>query len=571
MKRLFRGSVVLAAAVGFLSCSGDPTGDFRQPEGIVATPTTVFINVGETKPVIASLQDDQGNQIAATYEITDVGAGITVVQDTAFQHTTAPGVHIDNSVRFQVTASSIANSSFTINAGGKSLVVPVRVTPATVDIGISNPTPALGDTITLTMPAGALFTDTSEVTFAGGPPGDVVSISTDRTQMIVVPGPNVIGPVTISHTTVSFNTALDFTITSNGTVTTPPLIDLTGAVLSNLLPALGETVTLTLPPTIKVLPVAALPPTSIGAPDTIGVLADSGLIIEGATNPHNVAVSTDSSVITFLPAPNSDSIITVHGVVHQRLPQFPLILSTTIEVVTPVVDSLPASLSSTAPAVNVPVVLTSTNAQFTFVDPAVVAVGGDSSAFVLSQTASTITFLPAPASTGNVGVGAVDVVGFGLPLPSTAPTLTTSSTVPSLAGTGAPGTAPPLTVPAIDATTGLYDSGTFDYQAPIFGGAFGTFPSRLYRLVVPTGRDITVTLNWNTGEDLGVYWFATDGTTEPPELGPADAGGAGAHPESVTNTFAAGTYLLAVVNFGPATPPWIGIKLQSTTTPPPAP
>src|SRR4051794_32485888 len=81
MKRLLRGSVVLAVAVGFLSCSGDPTSDLRQPAGIIATPTTVFVDVGETKPVIASLQDEQGNQIASDFTITDVGAGITVVQD----------------------------------------------------------------------------------------------------------------------------------------------------------------------------------------------------------------------------------------------------------------------------------------------------------------------------------------------------------------------------------------------------------------------------------------------------------------------------------------------------------
>src|SRR5688500_12402619 len=196
MKRLLRGSVVLAVAVGFASCSGDPTSDLREPAGIVASPTTLFIDAGETKPVTAALIDEQGSQIAAEYEITDVGPGITVVQDTAYQHTNAPGVKSDNQVLFQVTAGAIANSSVTLNAGGKSLVVPVRVTPATVEIGISNPAPALGDTITLTALAGVLFTDSSEVTFAGGPPGDIVSISDDRTQMVVVPGPNTAGAVT---------------------------------------------------------------------------------------------------------------------------------------------------------------------------------------------------------------------------------------------------------------------------------------------------------------------------------------------------------------------------------------
>jgi hypothetical protein len=383
----------------------------------------------------------------------------------------------------------------------------------------------------------------------------------------------VTGVVSVAHTTVSYDESLDFDITGSATdtVVTGVLTSLEGATLSNQAPILGETVTLTLPAGVKVIPDSILPPGSIGAPDTIGVLADSGLIVEGATNPRDVVVSPDSSTITFVPSPNSDSVVTVRGVVRQELPQFPQILSTTLKVTTPSVDSFPSSVSSATPAVNVPVVLTSTDPNFTLVDPAVVAIGGDSSAFVTAQTASSVTFLPAPGSTGPLGVGAVDVVGFGLPLPSTAPAITTSATVPSLAGTGTPGTAPALAVPPVGGVTALYDSGTFDYAAPILGGAFGTFPTRLYRLVVPAGEDITVTLNWNTGEDLGVYWFAADGVTEPAELAPADDGGAGAHPESATNTFAAGTYLLAVVNFGPATPPWIGLKLETSATPPPAP
>ena len=570
MKRLLRGSVVLAVAVGFLSCSGDPTSDLREPAGIIATPTTVFIDVGETKPVIASLQDQQGNQVASAYEITAVGPGISVVQDPTYQNTTA-GVVIPNAVRFQVTGNAIANSSFTISAEGQTLVIPVRVTPATVNIAVSNSTPAFGEAITITAPAGVLFTDSSVVTFAGGPEAQIVSMSPDRTQLTIIPGPNVTGVVSVAHTTVSFDESLDFDITGSATdtVLTGVLTDLTGAALSNQTPILGETVTLTLPPGVKVIPDSILPPGSIGAPDTIGVLADSGLIVEGATNPRDVVVSADSSTITFVPAPNSDSVVTVRGVVRQELPQFPQILSTTLKVTTPVVDSFPSSVSSTTPAVNVPVVLTSTNPNFTIVDPAVVAIGIDSNAFVTAQTATSITFLPMPGSTGQLGVGAVDVVGFGLPLPSTAPAITTSSTVPSLAGTGAPGTAPALAVPPIGGVTALYDSGTFSYGAPIFGGAFGPFPSRLYRLVVPAGEDITVTLNWNSLEDLGVYWFAADGVTEPEELGPADDGGAGAHPEGVTNTFTAGTYLLAVVNFSATTPPWIGLKLETSATPPP--
>ena len=533
MKRLLRGSVVLAVAIGFLSCSGDPTSSFREPAGIVADPTTVFVNVGETKPVIASLQDEQGNQIASAYEINDVGAGVTVVQDPTFQNTTA-GVTIPNQVRFLVTGTAIANSSFTLAAGGQTLVVPVKVTPATVDLVISNATPAWGDTITLTAPAGALFTDSSEVTFAGGPPGDIVSVSPDQTVLTVVPGPNTAGVVTVAHTTVAFDQALDFTIVSNGTVTSPPLTNLEGAIFSNQTPALGEVVTVTLPAGVKALPVAALPPTSIGAPDTIGVLADSGLIVEGATNPADVTVSADSGSISFVPAPNSDSILTIHGVVPALLPQFPQILSTTLKVTTPTIDSIAVVFSNPTPAVLEAITVTAP-AGFTFDSTVDFAWGGNSAIInSVAPDGSSANITPLPGADGSATVTNVIVDAapqFLLTLPTT-----TSVTVPPvtpLEGTEDPATAPEIVIPGVGGSTVVTDAGTYDYAAPIFGGAFGLFPARLYKIVVTAPISLTVEVDWPTDQDLGVYYFAADGVAEPAEGIPADDGGAGAHPEIV--------------------------------------
>jgi len=565
MKRLLRGSVVLAIAVGFLSCSGDPTDSFRQPAGIVATPTTVFINVGETKPVTASLQDDQGNQISADYEITAVGPGISVVQDTTFLQSTVPGVNIQNQVRFQVTGSAIANSSFTLTAGGKSLVVPVRVTPAAIDIAISNATPALCDTITLTAPSGILFTDTSVVTFAGGPAGDIVSLSPDRTVLTVVPGPNTAGAATITHTTVSYDESLDFTVTSNGTVTSPTLTDVAG-VFSTQAPALGQPVTLTLPAGIKVVPES--------------LLADSGLVVEGAINPADVVISPDSSTITFVPAPNSDSVLTLRGVVPSCLPQFPQILSTTLKITTPSIDSIAVVFSKTNPAVLETITVTAP-AGFSFGRDSlfvVTATGTDTIPRVVTFTfgglpaiiqsvaadGKSATITPLPGSNGNAAVGNVIVDAapqFRLTLPATV--AITVPTVTPLEGTESPATAPEITVPGAGGSVTINDAGSFDYPAPIFGGMFGTFPSRLYKVVITGTFPLTVTVAWPTGQDLGAYWFNADGVGEPVAGNPADNGGAGASPESSTSTLPPGTYLLAVVNFpGAGNPPVFQLTLS---------
>jgi hypothetical protein len=548
MKRLLRGSVVLAAAIGFLSCSGDPTSDFRQPTGIVASPTTVFIDVGETEPVVASLVDDQGNQIAADFEISAVGPGLTVVQDEEFQNTTA-GVHIDNQVRFQVTASAIANSSFTLTAGGLSRVIPVRVTPAAIDIAISNPTPAWGDTITLTAPAGVLFTDTSEVTFAGGPPGDIVSLSPDRTVLTVVPGPNTQGVVTISNTTVSFDETLNFTVTSNGTVTSPPLTAVEGT-FSTQTPVLGQTVTLTLPAGIRVIPES--------------VVVDSGLVVEGATNPVEIVVSPDSSAISFVPAPNSDSVVSIRGVVPQVLPQFPQLLSTTLKITTPSIDSLAVGFSNTSPAVLEDVTVTAP-AGFTFHPDSVGFLWGTLPAVIQSVApdGSSAVITPLPGSTGHAAVSNVIVTAapqFRLTLPATTP-LTVPPVVP-LEGTESPATAPEVVVPGAGGSTVVTDAGSFDYPAPILGGGFGNFPSRLYKIVVPAAISLTIEIDWPTNQDLGVYYFLADGVTEPAFGNPADAGGFGASPETSTSALAAGTYLLAVVNFGVGNPPVFQLTLS---------
>jgi hypothetical protein len=548
MKRLLRGSVVLAVAIGFLSCSGDPTDSFREPSAIVASPSALFINVGETEPTIVTLTDDQGSPITAEYEISDVGPGIIVVQDTTFQHTTVPGQPIGYQSRFQVTATAIANSSFRVSASGQSLVVPVRVTPATVDVVISNPAPALGDTITLTAPAGVLFTDSSEVTFAGGPAGDIVTLSPDRTVLTVVPGPNTAGVVTIAHTTVSYDETLDFTITSNATVTSPALTDLAGATLSNQTPVLGEVVTLTLPAGVKVLPES--------------VLADSGLVVEGAINPRSVTVSADSSVITFVPAPNSDSVLTVRGSVAQPLPQFPMILQTVLKVTTPVVDSAPATVSSATPLGGAAVTLTSTDAAFTYDAGTRVLVGADT-AVTNSVAGGSMSFTPVPGSTGAVSVAGVQVVGFPLVLPTTAGTVTAGTTVAANPGTSAPATAPTIPEPVPGGSSGIVDGGLFGYAAC---GDIG-LPCQVYKLVVTTAGSFNFSLRWSNQADLGLYFLGADLLDTGFHDCDAIGRGAAAGPEVCSTDLDPGTYYLAAVPFGQfypendPNPTWVTIRV----------
>ncbi len=221
-----------------------------------------------------------------------------------------------------------------------------------------------------------------------------------------------------------------------------------------------------------------------------------------------------------------------------------------------------AVFSNPTPAVNDPVTITAEG--YTFLPNAGISFGG-TPALVLgvAEDGSSLTFLPPP---GTTGVGEIQNVAISF-LPTTPLTLETTAELAvadlvPLAGTDAPGTAPALTVPEVGATSTLYDGGTFDYAAPLFGT---TIPARLYSFTIPADGDYTVSLDWAGGvEDMGVYFFESDGTTETGSA--ADAGGGGAHPETSTSTFTAGTYLMAVVNFSATNPAFISI--QFTAEPP---
>jgi len=236
-------------------------------------------------------------------------------------------------------------------------------------------------------------------------------------------------------------------------------------------------------------------------------------------------------------------------------------VSTTIPVkVTP--TSTTATVSNPAPAANEGLVIT-LPAGYKFGTGAGANINGSAGIVTaVAPDSSSITVLLPPGATGPLTVDSVGVdfapgVLFSLP---TDQTVTVGAVTP-LAGTGSPASAPALTIPAEGSTAVFFDGGTYDYGAPILGGQFGAFPSRLYKITVADSTTLTTTVDWPSPEDMGIYFFESNGTTETGT--PGDAGGGGAHPEATTNTFAPGTYLMAVVNFGDTNPPYIAISVTT--------
>ena len=299
--------------------------------------------------------------------------------------------------------------------------------------------------------------------------------------------------------------------------------------------------------------VAEITPQNVGAGVT--VVKDSTFLQTTTGTP----IQTSERFIVTGVAPGSTSFDMVSGTTTKTVP------------VRVIPTSFAVTFSNPTPAANEPVTIT-LPAGYKFIAGAGASTD-QGPAIVQSFTVDStglVVLLP-PGSTGSVTIDSVQasfIPGVTLGgLPSDA-TITVAAVVP-LAGTGATGTAPALTIPGLDSTTAFYDGGTYDYLAPLtFPGVPGSFPtpSRLYKIVLAAPARLTFTLDWNSAEDLGAYLFQSNGTTE---IAFGDAGGGGAHPESVTNTFAAGTYFVAVVNFNATNPPWFSLALTQVEIPPP--
>ena len=85
MNRFRSGLVPLFALLAVVGCSSEPTGDLRErPHELEASPTQLFLEVGETKTVQVGAVDAQGNPLDFNYEVTATGPGITVRRDSSF-------------------------------------------------------------------------------------------------------------------------------------------------------------------------------------------------------------------------------------------------------------------------------------------------------------------------------------------------------------------------------------------------------------------------------------------------------------------------------------------------------
>jgi hypothetical protein len=570
MNRFRSGTVPLFALLVLVGCSSEPTDSLRDgPTELVASPTHVFIELGGVKNVEVGSVDAQGNPIDLNYEVTATGPGITVRRDSSFLP-----IFVNDSVlqapavgprfRFIVEGTAYANSSFTVSAGGLELEVPVQVVPQTGFAGtFDKPVAVLGDTITLTAAPGTAFTDTAELRLPGVADSIplhplIVARGENGSSLSFIAPPNVNGPLIITSVTSTSAPGLVFSPATDATLQTP-LIDTVNVTYSTTTPAINQTVTMTSDSAL------------------INLVVDSiifpGQIPGREGDPQNILVAPDSNSLSFTTPPNIDGSGTV---VNFAFPGgFLLALPTRPTVTAPSIGTtFDATFSNQTPAVLESVTLTAP-AGFSFdlsldttiveddttiVSLVAVTIGGNQ-AIIQSISAGSITLLPIPGSAGVASVDGVvpDVAPDNIVTMLTLQTLTVPPLTP-LEGTDDPATAPLVPAPGV-----TIDAGTFDAtNCPGFTdiGAH----CQVYRVSFAGASTLTYTLTGANAADLGLYFYNAA------DLSPADpfcdALGRASPPESCSLSFAAGDYIMAVINFGPLyaendqDPPFFEIDIQ---------
>jgi hypothetical protein len=195
MKRIVRSSVLLAACLGFWSCTNDPTGDLGgTPSKLVATPTSMIVKRDSTELVDVELLDEQGGAIPASFSVASSSPNVVVTVDDEFRpEYDAEGVlFVPDEVtklRLNVTGVELAIATIHITSGDQALDIPVRVIPHDLDAVFSPANPAPGDTVTMTMPPALALSPTSAVTFPGNLAPIIIDRAPDSTSLRFIAAP----------------------------------------------------------------------------------------------------------------------------------------------------------------------------------------------------------------------------------------------------------------------------------------------------------------------------------------------------------------------------------------------
>jgi hypothetical protein len=311
----------------------------------VSTTVTVLVQPKNLGPVLSAHTAALGDTITAT-----APAGTVFTQASAISFPSGTVAIISRapdstSFRFIAGPAITGPASITLvgQTNGNGVVIPRTfvstdslVSPA-IALGnaLSTTSTNFGVPVTITAPAGLVFSKTSAITF---PTGTIVvaSRAADSTSITFIPGPGVSGPATVTKVGIIKGQAVGtFTVATTNTLTTPALVSVPTTV-STTTPVLGTPMTVTLgggfrftktstitfggnavvilatsadSSTATVLPTIA--ETATGGTVTTGLVAFTNIVLSNA-NTLNLAAPGDKTVTTSTSVfdPNAGTIAT---------------------------------------------------------------------------------------------------------------------------------------------------------------------------------------------------------------------------------------------------------------------
>jgi hypothetical protein len=223
MMRSMCGGFLVATLAGVLACSGDPTGDLvGTGAAISATPSSLFMAQGETKPLTVSVLDAQGNELEITgFQAAPGSAAVAVVEDTTFLATNAGG-RLSTSRRVNVSGQTPAATTVAVNANGQSINVPVVVEPISATVSLSATAVPANVPITITLGEGYKFGADGNAQVNGV---DAIpqSAAPDSSAITVLPPPGTVGELTVVGVVPAFAPTLSFDLPTGDTVSVDSL------------------------------------------------------------------------------------------------------------------------------------------------------------------------------------------------------------------------------------------------------------------------------------------------------------------------------------------------------------
>ena len=218
MKHLVRGTAGLVAAIGVLAgCADDPALDLAgAPTRILVNPSFLFIPQGDSQAVLIRTINDLNDAVLAKYEITNVGAGVSVSFDPRYRPDyNNPGdtlavPELKYQQRYFVKALQPVKTSFQVRNGSLSSTVDVAVVPDTLQLGngLNKTTAALGEEVTIAAPATLRFNDNSTVTFDPGGAAVITNRAADGSSITFLPRPGSEGRARVSNVTMRYAPAV---------------------------------------------------------------------------------------------------------------------------------------------------------------------------------------------------------------------------------------------------------------------------------------------------------------------------------------------------------------------------